>query len=53
MDMTYVEARRQVDAAYGRLPGGAAINAVGLMVELGYPLEGAVERALSWVLTPG
>ncbi len=53
MDMTYIEARDLIDAAYGRLPGGAGENAAGLMVELEYPLEGAVERALSWVLTPG
>jgi hypothetical protein len=44
--MNAFDARRLV-ALYD-LPGGAAVNAEALMLDYGYPLESAVERAMDW-----
>lgn len=38
--------RRQLAAL--NLPGGASINAEALVLDYGYPLWSAVERAMDW-----
>lgn len=44
--MNPFDVRRHLAAL--NLPGGAAINAEALVLDYGYPVESAIERALDW-----